>query len=289
MRTCPACAHAFEAEDWRCPSCGEQPPVIEGFPALAADMATGGGGFRPEYFEALAKLEAGHFWFRNRNRIILWALRKYFPDLRRYLEIGCGTGFVLSAVGSAYPDAALTGSEVFSAGLPYAAGRVPRAELLQMDARKIPYAEHFDAVGAFDVLEHIGEDEAALRAIHGALRHGGGLVLTVPQHPWLWSRQDELACHERRYTAKELVEKLDRAGFKVRLCTSFVSLLLPLMWMTRRLGTDPAKEDTMSELRIGNTANRLLGSIMSLEFAALRLGVRFPLGGSLLIVAERTG
>ena len=289
MRVCPACAHAFEATDWRCPACGEQPPVIEGFPALAADMATGGGGFRPEYFEALAKLEAGHFWFRARNRIILWGLRKYFPHMRRYLEIGCGTGFVLSAVAAAHRDATLTGSEVFSAGLPYAAGRVPGAELLQMDARKIPYAEHFDVVGAFDVLEHIREDEAALRAIHGALRHGGGLVLTVPQHPWLWSRQDELACHERRYTVKELVGKLDRAGFKVRLCTSFVSLLLPLMWMTRRLGTDPAKEDTMSELRIGNTANRLLGSIMSLEFAALRLGVRFPIGGSLLIVAERTG
>jgi SAM-dependent methyltransferase len=252
-------------------------------------MAMGGGGFRAEYFEALAKLEAGHFWFRNRNRIILWALRKYFPHIGRYLEIGCGTGFVLSAVAAAYPNAALTGSEVFSAGLPYAAGRVPGAELLQMDARKIPYAEHFDVVGAFDVLEHIREDEAALRAIHCALRRGGGLVLTVPQHPWLWSRQDELACHERRYTAQELVGKLDRAGFKVRLCTSFVSLLLPLMWITRRLGTDPAKEDTMSELRIGGTANRLLGSAMTVEFAALRMGLLFPIGGSLLIVAERAG
>ena len=289
MRICPACAYAFEAADWHCPACGEQPPIIEGFPALASDLATGGGGFRAEYFEALAKLEAGHFWFRNRNRIILWALRKYFSHMRRYLEIGCGTGFVLSAVGRAYPDADLTGSEVFSAGLPYAAGRVPNAELLQMDACKIPYAEHFDTVGAFDVLEHIREDEAALHAIHCALQRGGGLVLTVPQHPRLWSRQDELACHERRYTAKELLGKLDRAGFKVRLCTSFVSLLLPLMWMTRRLGTDPEKEDAMSELRIGRMANRMLGSVMALEFAALRVGVRFPIGGSLLIVAERVG
>lgn len=289
MRICPNCAHAFEAASWHCPACGQGPLIIEGFPALAADMARGGGGFRPEYFDALAKLEANHFWFRNRNRIILWALREYVPRLDRYLEIGCGTGFVLSAVAMAYPHASLTGSEVFSAGLPYAYARVPRAELLQMDARNIPYADHFDVVGAFDVLEHIREDELVLQAIHRALRPGGDLVLTVPQHPWLWSQQDELACHVRRYTAEELVEKLERTGFQVRLCTSFVSLLLPVLWMTRRFVRASVDEDPLSGLRIGRAANRLLSPIMTLDYIALRMGVRFPAGGSLLIVAEKMG
>jgi SAM-dependent methyltransferase len=289
MRICQECNNVFDKADWHCPTCGHQPPVIDGFPALAANLASSGEGFQSKYFKVLAELEARHFWFRNRNLIILWALQKFFPQMQRYLEIGCGTGFVLSAVAAAYPTSALTGSEIFSAGLPFAAARVPHVELLQMDARSIPYMKHFDVVGAFDVLEHIREDDAVLHAIHCALRRGGGLVLTVPQHPWLWSRQDELACHERRYTHNELVEKLNRAGFEVRLSTSFVSLLLPIMWIARRLRTDQTKEDTMSELRIGDTANRMLGSVMRLELAALRSGMRFPMGGSLLIVAERTG
>ena len=93
----------------------------------------GGAGFRPEAFEQLAALEAQNFWFRARNRLIVWALKKHFPNMRRYLEIGCGTGYVLAGVAQAYPAAKLVGSEIFSVGSPFAAsraktcGRAPRA------------------------------------------------------------------------------------------------------------------------------------------------------------------
>lgn len=77
-------------------------------------------------------------------------------------------------------------------------------------------------VGAFDVLEHIADDDRALKGLFDATTPGGGSILLVPQHAWLWSRTDVYARHIRRYSPRELVSKLERTGFRVTLETSFV-------------------------------------------------------------------
>lgn len=288
MKRCPQCSTAHNSTDWVCPACGFVPSQQGGFPAMAPELAHGGAGFQPEAYAELAALEAGNFWFRARNRLIVWAMRRHFPQIKRYLEIGCGTGFVLSGVAQAYPQASLTGSEVFSVGLPYAASRVDTAELIQMDARHIPYEEEFDVIGAFDVLEHIEEDDVVLSEMLRSLLPGGGIVLTVPQHPWLWSRQDDYACHVRRYSAGELRDKVLRAGFKVELETSFVSLLLPAMLASRLAQRKAsATSDHMAELRLPSFINRAFEGVMNIERLFIRLGFRFPAGGSLLLIARK--
>jgi SAM-dependent methyltransferase len=258
---------------------------------MAPDLAQGGAGFHPEDFAKLAAVEADSFWFRARNRLIVWALRRYFPSMRRYLEIGCGTGYVLAGIAAAYPQAKVTGSEIFCVGLPYAATRVEMAELLQMDARQIPYVNEYDVIGAFDVLEHIDEDETVLSEMYRALRPGGGIAITVPQHPWLWSQQDEHACHVRRYQSSELREKVLRAGFKVELTTSFVSLLLPAMMASRLSGknTESTDNDDAGELQLPPVLNRTFEAVMDLERQLIRAGIRFPVGGSLLLIAKKPG
>jgi SAM-dependent methyltransferase len=261
--------------------------LVDGFPLLAPHTAAEGAGYESHFHAELASLEQGNFWFQARNELIVWALHRYHPELRSFLEIGCGTGFVLSSIAARFPHAALTGSEIFSSGLPFAAGRVPQAELIQMDARTIPYVEHFDAVGAFDVLEHIKDDELVLREIHGSLRPGGGLIVTVPQHRWLWSHQDTAACHERRYAAAELRRKVQRAGFSIIFESSFVSLLLPLMYLSRIRKQDLDAFDPLAELRIGNLANRMLLFVMRMEGLLIRSGIRMPVGGSRLLVARK--
>lgn len=288
MRLCPICGRSHSNANWDCPSCGYAPPNIGGFPALAPSLAEEGGGFQPELFEQLAALEADNFWFRARNQLIIQMLARHFPKMTRYLEIGCGTGYVLSGVATAFRDLDMTGSEIFSAGLEFASRRVPGAELLQMDARHLPYENHFEVIGAYDVLEHIVEDAEVLAEMHRALQPGGGIVLTVPQHPWLWSWQDEYACHVRRYTATELRRKVAAAGFTLVYQTSFVALLLPIMWLSRQQ-KHPSSEpgDPLSELRIGGVANRLLSVVMTFERGLIRSGIRFPVGGSLLLVATR--
>jgi SAM-dependent methyltransferase len=288
MKYCPRCQNEFVAPGWQCPACNYLPNNVGGIPVLAPELAEGGGGFRPEVFEQLAALEAQNFWFRARNRLIIWALKNRFPEMHRYLEIGCGTGYVLSGVAQAYPAATVVGTEVFSVGLPYAASRVRTAELLQMDARQIPYVNEFDVIGAFDVLEHIDEDEMVLNSMLRALRPGGGIAITVPQHPWLWSTADEHACHVRRYKMGELREKVLRAGFRLQFETSFVSLLLPAMLasrLTRQRVND--QKDPLSELKLPALLNQVFGHIMDIERWLITNGLRFKLGGSRLLIATK--
>lgn len=288
MKRCLKCFAAHDVPDWVCPACGFTPPIVGGFPSMAPELAHGGAGFKPEVFAQLAALEAGNFWFRARNRLILWALCRQFPQMQRYMEVGCGTGYVLSGVNQAYPEAILTGSEVFSVGLPFASSRVSGVELLQMDARHIPYSEEFDVIGAFDVLEHIEEDEIVLTEMLRAIRPGGGIVLTAPQHPWLWSSQDEHACHVRRYGVGELRDKVRNAGFNVELETSFVSFLLPAMLASRLVQRKTsASSDHMAELRLHPLLNQAFEAVMNVEHILIRAGMRFPVGGSLLLLAKK--
>ena len=288
MKRCLRCQAHFLAPDWKCPVCAYLPSSPDGFAVLAPALAEGGAGFPPEVFEQLAALEAQNFWFRARNRLIVWGLKKHFPDMRRYLEIGCGTGYVLAGVAQAFPAATMVGSEIFSVGLPFAAARVKTAELLQMDARQIPYVEEFDVIGAFDVLEHIEEDEAVLAAMLHALRPGGGIAITVPQHPWLWSPADDYAAHVRRYKVGELRAKVLSAGFKLEFETSFVSLLLPAMLasrLTRQRAN--ARKDSMSELSLPAWLNSMFEIVMNLEHRLIRSGLRLKLGGSRLLIATK--
>ncbi|HEX7243402.1 MAG TPA: class I SAM-dependent methyltransferase [Longimicrobiaceae bacterium] len=287
MKRCLACGARFGGAGWSCPECGWAPPSPGGLPAFAPELAASGG-FEAAFFAALAEAEPGHFWFEARNRLIAWALRAHFPGARSFLEVGCGTGFVLGGLRRAFPALALAGSEIFPEGLEFARRRAPEAELFQMDARRIPFDAEFDAAGAFDVLEHVDEDEEVLAELRRAVRPGGGIVLTVPQHRWLWTALDDIAHHRRRYTRAELVGKVLRAGFTVERVTSFVSALLPLMVLARVGKRRPAAEvDPMAEFRIHPAVNRALAGVLDAERALIARGVSFPAGGSLLLVARR--
>jgi trans-aconitate methyltransferase len=190
-----------------------------------------------------------------------------------------------------FPQAKLFGSELFTAGLDIAARRVPSATFFQIDARKVPFVDEFDVVAVLDVLEHIEEDEAVLAQIHGALKTGGTLLVTVPQHKWLWSATDVSSCHVRRYDAAELHRKIEAADFTLVRSTSFVSLLLPLMIfsrMTMHRTAASGADSALDEMKISPWLNGLFFHILRIEQIALRRGLDFPLGGSRLVVARKS-
>jgi SAM-dependent methyltransferase len=289
MKICLACRKSFEADNFCCPMCGHSPEVNNGHPAFAPELAAGYDGFEATFFDRLAELEDGNFWFESRNRLLICALRRYFPNAKTFLEIGCGTGFVLSGIHREFPDLTLYGSDIFSEGLVYAEERVPEAAFFQMDARNIPFENEFDVIGAFDVIEHIEEDEIVLSSIFRAVKSGGRIILTVPQHQWLWSKNDEIACHKRRYSQKDLAVKMEKAGFRVLRLTSFVSFLLPMMAASRlrwRFGTTEQKTRG-SELRQPPLINSLLKKVCGIERSFIRNGASFPVGGSLLCVGVK--
>lgn len=285
MKICDSCACRFESADWRCPRCGHAPGASEDAIVFASAPQHSPPGFKAEYFDGLERLEATNFWFRARTRLILWALDSHFPHARSFVDVGCGDGLVLSGIRRHRPQVALAGTEPFAEGLHVARRRVPDVALFQADARRLPFEEEYDVAGAFDVLEHIDTDERALQQIFRAVRPGGGLIVTVPQHRVLWSALDDYSCHQRRYSRSELVGKVEGAGFRVVKVTSFVSFLLPAMLLSRvrqRRDVDP-----MMEFRIPTPIDRLFERLIDLERICIRWGVSFPAGGSLLLIAKR--
>jgi len=137
------------------------------------------------------------------------------------------------------------------------------------------------------VIEHIEEDEQVLSQIYNACRPGGGVVITVPQHPWLWSPLDDFGKHKRRYSNKELVGKMEGAGFDVVESASFMSLLLPFVLLSRlryKMGSDV---DPARELSLSGWVNRIFEGIMTFERMLFKKDLRFPAGSSLLCVGKK--
>jgi SAM-dependent methyltransferase len=287
MKRCLNCDLSFSSPQWSCPGCGNFPEEINGFLSFSPGIEANSG-FNEDFFSKLADLESKNFWFQSRNRLIIFVLRQYFPYAKKFLEVGCGTGFVLNGILDALPSLKIYGSEISVKGLSYAYHRLPNIDLFQMDARSIPFRGELDIIGAFDVLEHIEDDIKVLSEMNSALKSTGGIIITVPQHKFLWSASDEHAHHIRRYSKKDLIEKIEGAGFIIERITSFVSLLLPIMILSRMNFYAKNKNfDPLAELKINNIGNAILKNIMAIEFLAIKFGINFPVGGSLLVVARK--
>lgn len=288
MKRCVRCRSTYVGSAWTCPTCGASPERIGGYLAFAPDLAARNDGMEPDAHHRLDGLQDASFWFRARNGLIRDLVTRHFPSAERVLEIGCGTGFVLQALQSALPRSRLSGSDIYLNGLPYAAQRVgPQVSLFQMDARHIPYVEEFDLICAFDVVEHINDDGRVLDEIRRALRPSGGVLLSVPQHPFLWSRVDEISFHKRRYRLGELEAKCRKAGLEVIRSTSFVTALLPLMLLQRRLRSRRADYDAEAELALPRGLDRALEFVLEWERKSVRAGLSLPVGGSRFVAARR--
>ncbi|MCK1341048.1 class I SAM-dependent methyltransferase [Bradyrhizobium sp. 38] len=294
-RRCPACGTEEGINDhepiwpvgWRCPACTNVVAEREGIPMFAPELADTISGMDPHNFEALAKVEDEHFWFVARNELLVGLAERFFPTACRFLEIGCGNGVVLRAFAQSRQWRRLVGSELHPSGLTFARTRLPQVEFVQMDARHIPARGAFDLVGAFDVIEHIADDEGVLRAIRAATVDGGGIIVAVPQHPWLWSRADEIAYHERRYRRGELEEKMRRNGYEVLFSSSYTSLLLPVMVASRLMSRGkPGTEEVEREFTLDPRVNGIFSAILRAEVTMTLAGLRWPVGGSRVVVGR---
>ena len=110
------------------------------------------------------------------------------------------------------------------------------------------------------------------------------MLITVPQHRFLWSPADDHAGHARRYARAELVQSRTSA-FKVLRCTSFVSCC----FAAADFAVSPQGSRIRFACRVSGSGvvNAMLEMTLSAERAAIRLGATLPFGGSLLLVARR--
>ena len=290
MKRCLKCSSIFDSDSWNCNNCGWAPKLVDGNYTFSPDSESLEDSYNPDWYRELSTLEGKNFWFLARNRLIKWFAGRFLVNSDKYLEVGCGTGFVLQMMGTVLPDCNVYATEVQLVGLRFAKKRVTRkVTFSQMDACAIPFQQEFDVIGAFDVLEHIRDDEVAISQIINALNNSGYLILTVPQHMFLWSSYDEVGCHFRRYARGEMEKKLSVAGFTIIVSTSFNSFLLPLMLLSRyfRMNSKDDSIDVLKELRLPNFLNEIFFFVMFVEFLIIRMGFSFPFGGSRLIIARK--
>jgi SAM-dependent methyltransferase len=235
-------------------------------------------------YKEMAELDQRHWWYRARREVIaaLIQRRAMPPEKARILEIGCGTGHnlaMLSRFGEVdaleLDEEARTiaehrlGREVMSAPLPEIAG-VPE--------------RHYDLIGAFDVIEHIDDDVAALNSIASRLKPGGKLVVTVPAHSWMWSAHDVVNHHKRRYSKRSLKRLIEASPLKLETLGYFNSLLFPLA-VAERLSSKALRKDN-AEVKLPPAA---LNTALERAFAAERhlIGrVPMSMGLSLFAVAS---
>jgi SAM-dependent methyltransferase len=236
-------------------------------------------------FDRMAELDQVHWWFVARRRILETLIRRAvrLPAKARILEVGCGTGHnlaMLKKFGSV--EASELDRSARAVANKRLRGKVKEAKLpdLSMFERN-----SYDLVALLDVLEHVPDDLASLRAIHRRLRPGGKLLLTVPANPWMWSAHDTAHHHFRRYTKGSLEELFLRSGLEVELLSYFNTLLYPLVAAARLVGKVTRSRSADDKLP-GDLVNGVLERVFGFE-AGLLGRVPMPFGVSLVAIVRR--
>jgi SAM-dependent methyltransferase len=238
-------------------------------------------------------IEEGSFWFEHRNDVIADAVRR-FPPSGFIADVGAGNGFVSLGLQRAGFDTVVIEPGPHGARNARGRGLDPVVRATLQDAGFLPGS--LPAAGLFDVLEHVRDDTALLHLLDTLIAPGGRLYLTVPAFETLWSSEDELTGHYRRYTIATLSGRLRDAGFVTEFATYFFSPLpLPVLLLRSlptRLGWRKTLEadQIASELRpTENIAVRALRAALAGERTLLRRGWRIPIGSTCLVVARNTG
>jgi SAM-dependent methyltransferase len=237
----------------------------------------------------LEQMEQEYWWHVGRRYLVERTLVQRFGDGQglRICDVGCGTGRNLELLAR---FGEVVGVEPPGAGLESCRARGLGPEVVaEGSALALPFEDaSFDLLTAFDVLEHIDDDHAALREFHRVLRPNGYLLVTVPAYRFLWSVHDESLGHRRRYMASELHGKLNTSGFVVVKRSYSVSFALPgIVGFRIAQGLLPTlSERGASYVAVPAVVNRLLAHTIRLEARITDL-VDLPMGTSIFAFSRK--
>jgi len=237
-------------------------------------------------YQQMAELDDRHWWYRARRKILADLIRRdaQLPPDARILEIGCGTGHNLAMLaGFGHVDGLELDDEARELSEKRLGRKIMRSPLPELSEVA---DKSYDLIGAFGVIEHIDDDQAALAAIATKLKPGAKFVMTVPAHPWMWTAHDVANHHKRRYSKRALRALIDGSPMRLDRIGYFNSLLFPIAVVERTISKLRGKDD-------GNVSlpPAPLNATLEAVFAAERYLVgRLPLppGLSLFAVASAT-
>ena len=210
------------------------------------------------------------------------------------LDVGCGAGNMqhhLLRYGQ------VRGVDIFFKPLRVAQQRGHLVSQAEGSALAFPDSS-FELVTALDVIEHCPDDEAVLSECARVLKPGGLLAITVPAFPWLWSDNDTINGHKRRYTPAELAAKLKSAGFAVQrlTCNNFSVLPMAAALISLRklrgrklaLASPSTDEDAYQvEMQSVHPALNAVLTALGLAEAWVLRHASFPAGTGLIAVAQK--
>lgn len=233
-------------------------------------------------------VEDKHWWFVGRRAILEEFMRMIVRNPKsenrnpKILDVGCGTGANLEMLAQ---FGASEGVDVSDDALEFC-----KAKGLKVHkglAEKLPFEdESFDVVTALDVVEHLDDDVAGLKEMNRVLKTGGKTLIFVPAFMWLWGVQDDISNHRIRYTKKQIVERLEKAGFEIERATyanwTFFAPILAGRTLMKITGIKPESENNVNV----SALNGIFGKIFSSEKLWLK-NFDFPFGVSIVITANK--
>jgi len=235
-------------------------------------------------------LEENSFWFQHRNNCIISLIKKYSPN-NLFFDIGGGNGFVTKALENANISAVLV--EPGKKGVQNAAKRNLENIFCGTLSDLNGLSGKVGAIGAFDVVEHIQDDNAFVENVYHMLMPNGHFFVTVPAFQFLWSDEDVDAGHYRRYNQKVIEKLLKQNGFEIEYSSYFFSFLLFPLFLIRTIPSKmgfrkKSKSQTQNEHKKNEgILGKVLNSIWKWELEKIQHQKSILFGTSCLIVAKK--
>lgn len=245
----------------------------------------------PAEFANIAALEETFWWFRGMRQILFRMLdplaKTYSP--KNVLEAGCGTGHLSQKLAERY-GWRMFPIDLAAEGLQY--GKSLGVErMAQANITALPFADRaFDAVVSMDVLVHmpLGFEGQPFGEFVRVLKPGGLLVVRVSAMEILRSRHSQFALERQRFNKPRLLDLARQHHLRVLRCTYLNTLLFPVAFTKFRIIEPFQKTPPESGVQpVPAWLDRSLYTALALEEKWLGANLDFPLGQSLLLLAEK--
>lgn len=240
-------------------------------------------------YKKMGDFEKHYWWHKGKKELVKQLYLKYFNGQKdlEILEIGCGTGEILSLLKQ---WGNTTGLDVSQEALDYCKTHGFQNLILE-DINSLDLNQHeskYDLILALDVLEHIQEDVTAMKQVYKMLKPGGMFFVTVPAYKFLWSNHDEALHHKRRYHSVEIKLKLKDVGFKILKHSHFVfTVFFPISFIKFMENFVNKKAYAKTHyVPVPKFLNDLFTKILYLEAKLIKY-LYLPLGTTIVVVAKK--
>lgn len=246
-------------------------------------------------YETFARNEKDHFWFVGRRAIFFDVIRRRtrgtLSERPIVFDLGCGVGGMLGPMSE---FGRVIGMDIDPGSLAYCRDR-GFPNVFNGRGHRLPVqSDSVDLIGAFDVIEHIPEERETIAECFRILKPGGWLFLSGPAYQFLYTHQDKMVHHQRRYTVGDLKRKFRAAGFTVEKASYINFFLFPLIFLAlmvkkvRERWSPPEDGETRfnTDVKMPGGLNALFRGLFSSERFFLRF-LSFPFGHSLIVMVRK--